>query len=141
MFYRILFISFFLIAGFSSQAQSFPDRSDVANEKSAAPGQCRMTARVVKILPRCRKISKQKCSNSPCFVKIKVMKINAYGSAFPVKFHEKQKLMVKLIDAEQSKTKKEKLKRGEKIIATIKAKQAMNRSDTDLLMVSYQREP
>jgi len=75
--------------------------------------------------------------------KIKVIKVNAYGSAFPVKFHPDEELMiwfvysVKAVD--NGKLKLPGIKRGDVFDAAVIAKQKMNSNVMEFEIHNYNK--
>ena len=121
------------------QAQQGP----ISNQKSIAPDNCLVQAKVVRIFPMRKKVSKQSCKKSPCIAYIKIIKVEGYGSAFPKKFSKKQKVQVKFVYSLKP-YKKDKidlpgLKRRDIIKVKISAKQKINSNKAEYLIYNYQR--
>ncbi len=139
VFVLMLFFSAFTVIG-----QDFPDRSDMANRKKVAPGHCLITAKVKRI-PARKSTSNKECEKLPCVVKVKIIKVNAYGSAFPVRFHKKQKLWVNFVYSasafDNGRVKLPGLKRRDVFEASVKALQKMNSDKTEFYIYSYTKKP
>lgn len=135
---RIAFVFIFIISGISVAAQQFPDRSNAANRRHASPDNCNVTAKVLKVIPARRKVSKENCKTSPCLVKLKIIKVKAYGSAFPEKFSEGQKLTLNFVcPIVDNEDRSSDLKRGKIIDVSIKALPVMHGNDHEFKVYSY----
>jgi len=126
----------FLIVGMSVTSQNFSDRSDAANRKRTAPDNCKITAKIIRVIPAWRKISKKTCEKAPCVVKLKVVKIDAYGSAFPLRFSEGQKMTVNfacpIVDGDSETNRSYSLKKGNLIDAVLTARPVINSNEHNL---------
>ena len=135
----------FLIVGMSVTAQDFPDRTDAANSKRTAPDNCLVTAKVVRVIPAWKKTSKKICKTPPCILKLRIIKVNAYGSAFPVKLHKDQKIKTIFVYStkafDNGKIKLPGLKRGDVFDAAIWAKHKMNSDKPEFVISTYQKRP
>jgi len=142
---KMFFVVVFFFTALSVNAQNFPDRSDAANRRKAAPGHCIITAKMMRVVPARKRSSKENCKNSPCLVKIRIIKVSVYGSAFPVKFHENQKLKIIFVYSakafDDGRIKLPGMKRGDIFEASVEAKQKMNSSETEFYVYRYKKNP
>jgi len=135
---RIAFLFIFIFSGTSVAAQKFPDRSNAANRLHASPDHCNVTAKVLRVIPARRKVSKENCKTAPCLVKLKIIKVKAYGSAFPEKFSEGQKLTLNFVcPIVDNKDRSSDLKRRKIIDISIKALPVMHGNDHKFKVYSY----
>ena len=138
--FRHLIISLsFLFLTVGIQAQQGP----ISGKKNIAPDNCLVQAKIARIVPSRRKVSKQSCKKSPCIAYIKIIKVEGYGSSFPEKFIKKQKLQVKFVYSLKP-FKKDKidlpgLKKRNVIKANITARPKINSNITEYLIYNYQR--
>ncbi len=138
--FRNLIITFsLLLLAVSIQAQQGP----ISNKKNIAPDNCLVQAKVVRIVPSRRKVSKQSCKKSPCIAYIKIIKVEEYGSSFPEKFSKKQKVQVKFVYSlkplKNDRIDLPGLKKRDVIKAKISARPKMNSNITEYLIFNYQR--
>lgn len=142
---KMFFVVVLIFTALSVNAQNFPDRSNVANRKKAAPDNCIITAKVIRVVPARKRSSKEKCKNSPCLVKTRIIKVNAYGSAFPVKFHNNQKLKIIFVYSakvfDDGRIKLPGLKRGDIFEASVEAKQKINSDEAEFYVYRYKKNP
>jgi len=120
-----------------SSAQNFnkPD----ANKKQIAPDICIVQAKVVKITPARKKISKQSCKKSPCLATIEILKVEKTGRTFPEKFYEGQKIKVKFLSSLKTTNQLPGLKKKDTFKAVIKAKPEKNSNSSIFFINSYKK--
>ncbi len=138
--YKYLIILFFLVPTLNLFSQNKPN-PDFQNKKQTDPDVCYVQAKIVKIIPARKKISKQSCKQTPCFATIEIIKVEKTGRTFPVKFTEGQKLKVKFscsLNKEENK-KLPGLKKRDIFKAAIKAKPIMNTNSSEYLIQTYQK--
>jgi hypothetical protein len=137
------FSVFFLVAGMSVSAQNLPNQLDNVNRKRTAPDNCLVTAKVVCVTPSWKKISKKTCQALPCIVKLRIIKVKAYGSAFPVKLHQGSKIKTVFVYSakafDNGKIKLPGLKRGDVFDAEVIAKHKMNSNEPVFMISTYQK--
>jgi len=138
--YKYLIILLFLIPAINVFSQN-KTNPDFQNKKQIEPDICIVQAKIVKIIPARKKISKQSCKQAPCIAIIQIIKIDKTGRTFPEKFAEGQKIEVKftcsLLPNENKKLPG--LKKKNIFKAAIKAKPKMNTNSSEYLIQTYQK--
>ncbi len=134
----LILLLFFIPVYITAQNKT---NSNIGNKKQIDPDICLIQAKIVKIIPARKKISKQSCKQAPCFATIEIVKVEKTGRTFPEKFTEGQKIKVKFLCSLKQINDKELpgLKKRDIFKATIKAKPKMNTNTSEYLINSYQK--
>lgn len=141
-----LFVFIFSLATCSAQAQIKEKPVDAYNKKKIAPDNCLVQAKILKVVPAWRKKSKKSCKASPCLAYIKIIKVEKYGSAFPMHFSVGEKIEVCFIfSLKPSKKvyldkhlKLPGLKKGDEFKAQINAKPKFGSNLSDFKIYGYE---
>ena len=134
----LILLLFFIPVYITAQNKT---NSNIGNKKQIDPDICLIQAKIVKIIPARKKISKQSCKQAPCFATIEIVKVEKTGRTFPEKFTEGQKIKVKfLCSLKQIEDKKlPGLKKRDVFKAAIKAKQKLNTNLLEYQIQNYKK--
>ncbi len=134
----LILLLFFIPVYITAQNKT---NSNIGNKKQIDPDICLIQAKIVKIIPARKKISKQSCKQAPCFATIEIVKVEKTGRTFPEKFTEGQKIKVKfLCSLKQIEDKKlPGLKKRDIFKAAIKAKQKLNTNLLEYQIQNYKK--
>jgi hypothetical protein len=137
--YNYLILLLFLIPVYITAQNK--TNSNIINKKQIDPDICFIQAKIVKIIPARKKISKQSCKQAPCFATIEIIKIEKTGRTFPEKFTEGQKIKVKFLCSLKQINDKNLpgLKKRDVFKAAIKAKPKLNRNTFEYQIQNYRK--
>ncbi|MCF6242591.1 MAG: hypothetical protein L3J74_14745 [Bacteroidales bacterium] len=138
--FKYLIILLFLASALNVFSQNKSNPS-FQNHKQTEPDVCVVQAKIVKIIPARKKISKQSCKQAPCFATIEIIKVEKTGRTFPEKFMKGQKIKVKF-SCSLNKVENKNLpglKKRDIFKAAIKAKPKMNTNSSEYQIQNYQK--
>jgi hypothetical protein len=92
-----LLIGILFLTTINVHSQTRVKLPDSRDTERIAPDNCLVRAKIVKVVPRWKKKSKQLCKVSPCLVYINIIKVEQYGSSFPEHFSAGQKVEVSFV--------------------------------------------
>ncbi len=140
MWFKYLLAIVFFSLVINIQAQKREDRN-FGNNKQTAPDVCLVQAKIVKIVPARKKISKKSCKTAPCFATIEIIKVEKTGRTFPEKFTSGQKINVKFLCSlkENQDKKLPGLKRKDTFKTEIIAKPKKGTNSFEFIINSYQK--
>ena len=140
MWFKYLLAIVFFSQIINIQAQNKQDRN-FGNNKQTAPDVCLVQAKIVKIVPARKKISKKSCKTAPCLATIEILKIEKTGRTFPEKFTTGQKINIKFSCSlkENENKKLPGLKKKDSFKAEIIAKPKKGTNSIEYIINSYQK--